>query len=201
MMTPIRLGSAVSFVLLTLATFLPTPLLASTWRLVKVAQPLQQEGDFLTIGDVYYHADDWVAGEEVGLTCRPNSIGVVGEDPESEVEDLNAASVLGMTLKYAPYRAEAPVDTLKVALDASRVEKTLAARGYPCPPDTFVDATILCIRINAARSLAPPKFVRVRILGPASLQRFKGVYPVIDRQAEPYAPGRSFDACAPAKKE
>jgi len=169
-----------------------------------VAQPLVQEGEFLSIGDVQYGIEDFVVGTEVALTCAPNSIRMIGDDSEaeSEVVDLNAASRFGISAKIGaiPDNAVA-IDTLAVTLDATRVKGLLAAEvGQPCSPDTIVEATILCIRMNAARITLPAKFVRLRILGPESLRRSSGVYPVIRRGAEPgWLSGRSFDTCAPVE--
>ena len=201
-MTPIRVTSPLSIGLIALAwgALCPGSLPASTWRLVAVAQPLVQEGEFLSIGDVQYGIEDFVAGTEVALTCAPNSIRMFGDDPEAEVVDLNAASRFGIALKTGaiPDNAVA-IDTLDVTLDATRVKGLLAAEvGQPCSPDTIVEATILCIRMNAARITLPAKFVRLRVLGPESLRRSSGVYPVIRRGAEAgWLSGRSFDTCAP----
>jgi len=186
-----------------LAMIQPPGSAASTWRLVAVAQPLIHEGMFLTIGDVHYRLEDFISGTEVALTCEPNSIRTVGEDPEVDVEDLNAASKFGMSLEMGPIPENVTaIDTLSVTLDAARLGHALAAYvGRPCSPDTIVEATILCIRMNAARTQPPTKFVKLRVLGPPSLQRLTRVYPVIGPTAQPMFPGRSFDTCAPADKK
>jgi len=205
-MAPNRVASPLSVGLIALAwgALYPVNTPASTWRLVAVAQPLVQEGEFLSIGDVHYGIEGFVAGTEVALTCAPNSIRMIGDDSEaeSEVVDLNAASRFGISAKIGaiPDNAVA-IDTLAVTLDATRVKGLLAAEvGQPCSPDTIVEVTILCIRMNAARITLPVKFVRLRILGPESLRRSSGVYTVIRSGAEPgWLSGRSFDTCAPVE--
>lgn len=209
-MAPIRVTSPLNVGLIALAcgALYPVSAPASTWRLVAVAQPLVQEGEFLSIGEVQYGIENFVAGTEVALTCAPNSIRMIGDDSEdesedeSEVVDLNAASRFGISAKIGaiPDNAAA-IDTLAVTLDVTRVKGLLAAEvGQPCSPDTIVEATILCIRMNAARITLPAKFVKLRVLGPESLRRSSGVYPVIRSGAESgWLSGRSFDTCVPVE--
>jgi len=198
----VALPMGVAFLLSAIVMLHPQGSVASTWRLIAVAQPLLQEGDFLTIGDVHYGVDDFIPGREVALTCEPNSTRMIGEEFEAEVEDLNAARRFGLSLEMTPVRDDGTrVDTLTVTLNATKMRDVRDGGRLQCPPDTIVEATVLCIRINAARSVRTAKFVKVRILGSPSLQRLAGVHPVIGREAELGLRARPFDTCAPGEQK
>jgi hypothetical protein len=160
----------------------PVEASASTWRIVRVAQPLLAEGhiEFL---DVPYATDSFVPGAEVALTCEPNSIHRVGDDFAARVKSHNAASRFGLALKAGPvWDGKVTFDTLQVSLDARRIEWTTAKLQLPSAAESIVQATVHCIRINASRSGFATKFLRVQVLGSKRFQRFGGVFPVVQEQ-------------------
>jgi len=179
-----------------LATMLPARPQASTWRLVAVAQPLLGEGQ-MEIRDVPYSTDSFVPGAEVALTCEPNAIRNVGEDFDEEVENRNAASKFGLSMNVGPvWNGRDVFDTLAVTLDASRADSAAAAQGLRARPDSIVEVTVLCVRINAARSGFPTKYIKLQILGPARFQRFDRVY-AVEHLA---LPTRTYDFGPPAQE-
>ena len=161
---------------------------AATWRVIDVAQPLLVEVG-IEIRDVPYSVDRFVPGEEVALTCESNAIRNIGEDFETQTADRNTASQFGLTMKVSDaWDGKAPFDTLVVTVDAARAARKAKAEGFASLADSIVEATILCVRINAARSLIPNKYVTVRVLG--LTRAYKGrVFAV----AGVVPPKRSFD--------
>ena len=92
---------------------LPVGLRDSTLRLVAVAQALLAEG-VMEIRDVQYFIDSFVPVEEVRLTCERNAIRNIGEDPEEEIEERNAASKFALTGLSEGLRAELAGDGFAV---------------------------------------------------------------------------------------
>ncbi len=178
-----------------LALILPAG--ASTLRLISVAQPLLGEGR-LEVRDVPYSIDNFIPGAEVELTCASNVIRNIGEDVEDEAENRNAASLFELYLKAGPvWNGKDVYDTLLVTLDATHVDSSAVRQGLDARPDSIVGVTALCIRINAARSEYPTKYLDLRVLGPARLQRFGGVFPVEHLAL----PTRAFDFGPPIDQE
>jgi len=133
----------------------------------------------MEIRDVPYATDSFVPGAEVALTCETNEIRNVGEDFDEVAENRNAASSFGLSLQATPvWDGKAVFDTLGVTLDASHVDSMATAQGLQSLPDSIVAVTALCIRINAARSGFPTKYLNLRVLGPARLQSLSRVYRV-----------------------
>ena len=162
---------------------------ASTSRIVAVAQPLLGEG-LIEICDVPYNTDSFVPGAEVALTCEANAIRNVGEDIDEPVQNRNAASKFALAIRAGDvWDGRDVFDTLVVTLDATRADSAAAAQKVRAGPDSIVAATILCVRINAARSGLPTKYLNLKVLGPKRFQQFAGVYPV-ERLA---LPTRAFD--------
>ena len=184
------------WVLIVLAGMYAAPALASTLRLVSVAQPLIHE-DFIEICDVPYSTESFQDADEVAYTCEPNAIRYLGEDPDEAVEDLNAASRFSLSLvARRPSKGADLLDTLFVTLDASRIDKAASIRDAYANPDSIIEATILCVRINAARAKARIKYVEVMVTGAARYERFKKIYAV-----ETSAPAaRSFDFRMPLER-
>lgn len=178
------------FLLVTM-TLLATPTRASSWRIVTVAQPVLEEG-CVSVRDVPFGDGSFVPGAEVRLTCEPNAIRSVSEGMSGEAENRNAASLFGLSVDVGPVwdGRKFILDTLTVTLDACRAD-TIAAKRYGrgFAPDSIVEATVVCLRINAARSDLVPagqprrpdlqiKYLNLRLLGPARLQRLARLYAV-----------------------
>jgi hypothetical protein len=166
------------WLLFALATILPPRLQAATWRIVTVAQPLLGEG-VMEIRDVPYSTDSFFPGTEVALTCDANAIRNVGEDFDETVEDRNAASRFALTVRAGDvWDGRDVFDTLVVTLDATRADSAAGAQRLRAGPDSIVAATVYCVRINAARSGLPTKYLNLKVLGPKRFQQFARVYPV-----------------------
>ena len=175
----------VALVVLLLGSAFPTVARASTWRLVSVAQPLLGEGAVL-IADVPYGVDCCEPGAEVALTCEPNAIRSVYAGAEGETENLNAASMVGLTIEAGPlWNGHEYFDTLTVTLDATHADSIARAQGFA--PDSVIAATVMCLRINAGRSVFPAgipdannqrSYLRLRLLGPARIGRFARTYKI-----------------------
>jgi hypothetical protein len=181
-----------AFFALALVAAIPhsVPALASTMRLIRVAQPMMGEGT-IEIFDVPVVDESFNPAAEVAMTCNPNAIHVTGEESRAHEENRNAATFLGLTVVVSPSRdGQDLFDTLTVTLDASRAD-SLAGAGHPdgsgWSTDSIVAATVMCLRINASRSPElyvgdPPRprvrsrYLRLRIVGPAHLRRLAGVY-------------------------
>ena len=135
-----------------------------------MAQPLFGEGH-IAIHDVPYATTSFVPGAEITLTCEQNSIRNVGEGFDEDVVSRNAADCLGLSLQAGPvWDGQVTFDTLVVALDATRVDSMAAAVGLQAQPDSIVSVTAYCVRINAARSGFPTKYLDLRLLGPRRFQ-------------------------------
>jgi hypothetical protein len=133
----------------------------------------------MIIRDVPYATDSFVPGAEVTLTCEQNAIRNIGEDFDEEVKNRNVASTFGLSLQAGPvWDGKAAFDTLDVTLDATHADSMAAAQELRALPDSIVAATVLCIRINAARSGFPTKYLNLRVLGPSRLQDLSRVYPI-----------------------
>jgi len=133
----------------------------------------------MIIRDVPYATDSFVPGAEVALTCEQNAIRNIGEDFDEEVKNRNVANGFGLSLQAGPvWDGKAVFDTLGVTLDATHVDSMATAQGLRALPDSIVAVTALCIRINAARSGFPNKYLNLRVLGPSRFQALSRVYPV-----------------------
>jgi hypothetical protein len=161
-----------------LLTLLTQSSLASMWRLVYVTQPLEREG-MIEICDVPFGSDTFLIGGEVELTSTRNAIRMIGEEFDEHTQNLNLASRSGLLVLIDPYLeslSNTRPDTLVVKLDASRIDKLV---DKYVSADTVVAATIMCVRINAARSGAD--YVSIRIQGPRRLQSMGGLFAVADQ--------------------
>ncbi len=64
-----------------------------------------------------------------------------------------------------------------MTLDAGRADSIAAVEGFA--PDAIVAATVMCLRINAARAGLhglKNKYLKLRILGSPRLRRFAAIY-------------------------
>ena len=171
------------------ATAWPLVALASTWQLISVAQPIRGES-MIEIRDVLFGFDSFEFGSEVELTCRRNSIRMVGEEFDVHSQNLNVASRYGLSVTIDHYLesvSRARKDTLFVRLDASHIDKSV---DRYISADSVVAATVACLRINAART-PDLDYLSVRIQGPKRLQAMGGIFAVSDqprRRAFSFAP-------------
>ena len=87
-------------------------------------------------------------------------------------------------------------DTLTVTLDATHADSIARAQGIVA--DSVIEATVMCLRINAGRSVFPAgipdatnqgKYLRLRVLGPARTLRYARTY----RIAPLPLPKRTYD--------
>jgi hypothetical protein len=192
----VKVRCSVAGLILAIGSLLPTFALASTWRLVSVAQPLFGEG-YISIRDVPYGEGSFVPGAEVALTCEPNAVRMVGEGMEGETENRNAANKIDLSVQAGPFwNGTEFFDTLTVDLDATHADSAAAALGIAS--DSVIEATVLCLRINAERSgfqdgipLAHDrtKYLKVRVLGFARLHGFAQTYKIAPLQL----PGRTYE--------
>ena len=194
---PMALCRSVATVVLIVGSLFPIVARGSTWRLISVAQPLLDEG-FVSIWDVPYGEGSFVPGAEVNLTCEPNAIRMVGEELGGGTENRNAASRFGLAIEAGRLSNEREFfDTLTVTLDATHADSAAAAQGLAAP-DGVIEATVMCLRINAERfqfqrgiplTSHQTKYLRLRVLGPERMRRFARVYKI----APLPLPGRVYD--------
>jgi len=125
-------------------------------------------------------------GLEVGMTCWPNRI---WHEHERAWSQENAAFMTGLTVSIAGTSLRG--DTIVATLDVSKAHTVLETkllgflpRACPWPNESLVQATIECMKANAAQ-WPEAHYLSLRIRGDADLKRYEGVFNVSDRACGP----------------